>query len=448
MRSHRRSSSTEVTYGIGDEPPGSRPPSDVLSSLPMPPAASNPHDPYAVLRIASFRWFLASLNVMVVAAQVQAVVIGWEIYQLTRDPLSLGLLGLSEVLPYVAVALYAGHVVDRRDRRAISMASLVVLLAAGGVLFAMALLHATPTSVWPFYAVFGVCGLARSFLQTARSALIGEIVPTELLPAAATWRSSMWQSGLVVGPAIGGVMFAAFGARWALGLNLVFGVIALVAMARIRHVPTVVSAARVSVLRNLAEGLRYARGERVILGALTLDLLAVFFGGAVAMLPIFASEILRVGPRGFGVLQAAPGVGAVTMSFLLAHRRPFRYAGPALLGSVTVFGIAMIAFALSRSFLLSVVMLGVSGAADNVSAVIRATLIQVRVPPSMLGRVSSVNAIFIGSSNEAGAFESGVAARMMGVVPSVLFGGMMTLLTVGLVAWRVREVRELREIRS
>lgn len=418
-------------------------PSALVTSHPMPSPASSRHDPYAVFRLVPFRWFTISLATMTIAAQVQAVVVGWEIYHLTRDPLSLGLLGLSEVVPFVAVALYAGHVVDRRDRRDVSIAALLALLGAGAALLAMSVVSPTPTRVWPFYVVFGVCGVARSFLQTSRSALIAEIVPRDLLAAAATWRSSMWQGGQVIGPAIGGVMFGAFGATWALGLNLAFGLLALGAMFRIRHVPTPVPTDRVSVIRNLVEGLRYVRSERVILGAITLDLLAVFFGGAVAMLPIFASEILGVGPQGFGILQAAPGLGAVAMAFTLAHRPPLRHAGPALLGSVTIFGFAMIAFALSKWFLLSVAMLVVSGAADNISAVIRATLIQVRVPPHMLGRVSSVNAIFIGSSNELGAFESGVAARLMGVVPSVLFGGTMTLLTVAVVAWGVPEVRRL-----
>jgi MFS family permease len=405
------------------------------------------HDPYAVFRAPAFRWFVASLLAMVIAAQVQAVVIGWEIYQRTRDPLALGLLGLSEVVPYVGVALYAGHVVDRRDRRLVSAIALAVLLAAGVVLFGMSVVAPVPTRVWPFYAVFAACGLARSFLQTARSALVAEVVPRPLYPNAATWRSSTWQAGLVAGPALGGILVATVGARLALGINLAFGVVALGAMLRIRHVPTPVSVTSVPVLRTLAEGLRYVRAERVILGALTLDLLAVLFGGAIALLPIFASEILGAGPRGFGALQAAPGVGAVAMAFVLAHRRPFRRAGPALLAAVATFGVAMIAFALSRSLALSLVLLVVSGAADNVSAVIRATLIQVRVPPAMLGRVSSVNAIFIGSSNELGAFESGVAARLMGVVPSVIFGGSMALLTVAMVAWRLPEVRRLGGIR-
>jgi MFS family permease len=410
----------------------------------MQPDASVPeHQPYAAFRFAPFRWFVVSLLAMVMAAQVQLVVVGWEIYQLTQDPLSLGLLGLSEVVPYLAVALYAGHVVDRRDRRLVSLASLVVLLGASVALFAMAMAEPVPTRVWPFYVVFGACGLARSFLQVARSALVAEVVPRSLFQNAATWRSSTWQAGTVAGPALGGILFAAFGARWTLGINLAFGLVALGAMLALRHQPTPVAGGRVSVLRNLVDGLRYVRGQRVILGALTLDLLAVFFGGVVAILPIFASDILRVGADGFGALQAAPGAGAVLMAFVLAHRRPFRSAGPVLLASVTIFGFCILGFAMSRSFALSILLLAISGAADNVSAVIRSTLIQVRVPPEMLGRVSSVNAIFIGSSNELGYFESGVAARLLGAVPSALFGGAMTLLTVVLIAWRVPDVRRL-----
>ena len=374
------------------------------------------HDPYAVFRHVSFRWFVVSILSMVMAAQVQLVVVGWEIYQLTQDPLSLGLLGLSEVVPFLAVALYAGHVVDRHDRRLVSLLSLVVLLGAALALFVMALVTPVPSRIWPFYVVFGACGVARSFLQVARSALVAEIVPQELYPNAATWRSSTWQAGSVAGPALGGVLFGAFGAQWALAINLVFVIVALSAMAVVRHRPTAVSRVPVPVVRNLVEGLRYVRRQRVILGAITLDLLAVFFGGVVAVLPIFATDILRVGADGFGALQAAPGAGAVLMAFVLAHRRPFRNAGPALLASVVVFGLCILGFALSRSFAWSLLLLAISGAADNVSAVIRSTLIQLTVPAEMLGRVSSVNAMFIGSSNELGYFESGVVARLMGAV--------------------------------
>jgi MFS family permease len=404
------------------------------------------HDPYAVFRIASFRWFVVSLLAMVMAAQVQLVVVGWEIYQLTQDALSLGLLGLSEVVPYLAVALYAGHVVDRRNRKTISLISLTVLLGAALALFIMAMVQPVPTRAWPFYIVFGACGLARSFLQVARSALIAEVVPRELFVNAATWRSSTWQGGTVAGPALGGLMFAALGPRWTLGINLLFGVVALGAMIMVRHAPTPFTGGTVPVIRNLVEGLRYVRRQRVILGALTLDLLAVFFGGVVAILPIFASDILNVGADGFGALQAAPGAGAVLMAFVIAHQPPIRRAGPVLLTSVTIFGFCILGFALSRSFVLSLLLLAISGAADNVSAVIRSTLIQVKVPPEMLGRVSSVNAIFIGSSNELGYFESGVAARLLGAVPSALFGGTMTLLTVALIAWRVPDVRRLGSI--
>lgn len=409
-----------------------------------PPSAA--HDPYAVFRVASFRWFVVSLLAMVMAAQVQLVVVGWEIYQLTQDPLSLGLLGLSEVIPYLSVALYAGHVVDSKDRRRVSLVALSVLFVAALALFIMALREPVPTRAWPFYVVFGACGVARCFLQIARSALVSEVVPRELFTNAATWRSSTWQAGTVAGPALGGLLFAAFGARWTLGINLAFSVVALGAMLALRHQPTAVVKGSVSVIRNLVEGLRYVRGQRVILGALTLDLLAVFFGGVVAILPIFASDILKVGADGFGTLQAAPGAGAVLMAFIIAHRPPFKRAGPVLLASVTVFGFAILAFALSRSYVLSLLLLAISGAADNISAVIRSTLIQVKVPPGMLGRVSSVNAIFIGSSNELGYFESGVAARLLGAVPSALFGATMTLLTVAVIAWRVPDVRKLGTI--
>ena len=412
----------------------------------MPTPRLPAHDPYAVFRIASFRWFVVSLLAMVMAAQVQLVVVGWEIYQLTQDALSIGLLGLSEVIPYLAVALYAGHVVDRSNRKTVSIMALVVLMGASLALFLMAMAQPVPTKAWPFYVVFGACGLARSFLQVARSALVAEVVPRELYTNAATWRSSTWQAGTVAGPALGGVMFAAFGPRWTLGINLVFGVVALGALSLVRHAPTPFTGGTVSVVQNLVEGLRYVRRQRVILGALTLDLLAVFFGGVVAILPIFASDILKVGADGFGALQAAPGAGAVLMAFIIAHRPPFRRAGPLLLACVTIFGFCILGFALSRSFVLSVLLLAISGAADNVSAVIRSTLIQVKVPPEMLGRVSSVNAIFIGSSNELGYFESGVAARLLGAVPSALFGGAMTLLTVALIAWRVPDVRRLGAI--
>ncbi len=383
---------------------------------------------------------------MTVGTQVQAVVVGWQVYQITHDPFALGLIGLAEVVPYVSVALFAGYLVDRNDRRAVSLAALGILVVAGIALFAINLPDGPPRQVWPYYLVIATCGVARSFLQTSRSALIAEIVPREHFTNAATWRSSTWQLGTVLGPALGGLLFGAFGARVAFGVNILITGSALGAMTLLHHTPTPIAMRAASLRRNLADGVRFVLRERVILGAITLDLLAVFFGGAVAMLPVYASDILRVGPQGLGVLQAAPGMGAVVMAVYIAHRRPFQHAGPTLLAAVAVFGIAMVSFAVSKTFIFSVAMLALSGAADNISAVIRSTLLQVLVPAEMLGRVSAVNAMFIGSSNELGAFESGVAARLFGVVPSVLIGGTMTLVTVAVISWKVREVRTLGEI--
>lgn len=416
--------------------------------VPAPTAAPDPsrHDPYAALAVPAFRRFVTSLLTMTMATQVQAVVVGWLVYQATRDPLALGLIGLAEVIPYVTVALLAGYVVDRSDRRQVSVVSLAVLVLASVALLAFSLVSSSPTRVWPYYAVIAVCGVARSFLQSSRSALVSEIVPRAVFANAATWRSSTWQLGTVLGPALGGLLFAAVGARVTFALNVCLNVAALSAMLAVRHTPTRLAVGADSIRKTLADGLRYVTAQRVILAALTLDMLAVLFGGAVALMPVFASEILHVGPRGLGVLQASPGVGAVLMAFTVAHRPPFERAGRALLVAVAVFGLAIIGFALSRSFPLSVALLVLSGAADNVSAVIRATLIQVLVPPDMLGRVSAVNAIFIGSSNELGAFESGVAARLFGTVTSVVLGGVMTLCVVATTAWKVPALRQMRRI--
>lgn len=403
-------------------------------------------DPYAALRVRPFQWFIVSMLSMTMVVQVQNVVLGWTVYQITRDPLALGLIGLAEVIPYVTVALFAGYVVDRVDRRRVSLVALSVLFTGSVALFGYAVATPEPTRVWPYYAVIAVCGLARAFLQVARSALVSEIVPRELFTNAATWRSSTWQLGLVLGPALGGLLLGWLGMRATLGVTVVLAIVSFSAMAAIRHRPTPLDLGKASVLENLAEGLRFLRVNRVILAALTLDLVAVLFGGAVALMPVFASDILHVGPRGMGLLQGAPGAGAVLMALYLAHRRPFRRAGRTLLVAVAVFGVCIIGFGFSRHFGVSLALLFVSGAADNISAVIRSTMIQVLVPPAMLGRISAVNAIFIGSSNELGAFESGVAARLLGAVPAVVLGGIVALGTVGVTAWKVPVLRTLGAI--
>jgi MFS family permease len=409
------------------------------------------HDSYAALRFPDFRRFIASVVTLTVATQIQAVVVGWQIYAVTKDPLSLGLVGLAEAVPFIAIALFAGHLADRTNRRRVVALATVAMLVCAAALLAFTLVPATLARgrVWPVYTVIFASGVARSFLQPARQALGAELVPRELYPNAVAWRSSVWQFAAVVGPALGGLLYGFGDAAVAYGVDMALVAVALGAIVRLGRVqlpsvpiPTAVAADQ-SIGESLGAGIRFVRSEPVLLTALTLDLFSVFFGGATALLPIFAADILLVGPEGLGVLRAAPSVGAVVMSLVLAHSPPLRRSGAVLLVNVALFGLAMIGFGLSRGFLLSTVLLVISGAVDMVSVVIRSTLLQVSTPPELLGRVSSVNQIFIGSSNEIGAFESGVAARLLGTVPSVVFGGLMTLLVVGVTAWQVPELRKL-----
>jgi MFS family permease len=403
------------------------------------------HDSYASLRVPNYRWFVLSLLAVTVATQVQGVVVAWQIYAITKDPLSLGLIGLAEALPFVSLALYAGHLADRLDRQRIMLLALLVLLGC-----ALALLGFTVgrgSAIWPYYAVIFMSGVARSFLMPSRTALAAELVPRELYANAVAWRSSSWQFAAVVGPAAGGLLYGFSGPAVAYGVDAALVALAVGALLRLRHGRRAVTPGGASVRHSLGEAIRWVRSQPIILGAMTLDLFSVLFGGATALLPIFAADILRVGPEGLGLLRAAPAAGAVTMSLLLAHGRPMTRAGRALLVAVALFGACMIGFGLSRSFVLSIGLLTASGMVDTVSVVVRSTLLQVLTPEALLGRVAAVNAIFIGSSNEIGEFESGVAARLLGAARSVVLGGMATLGVVGLTAWRVPELRRLRELR-
>jgi len=405
-------------------------------------------DPYAPLRFAAFRWLVVSLLPATLAQQIQAVVVGWQIYALTRDPLALGLIGLSEALPFIGIALFAGHVADRIDRRRISIASLSVMLICAVALFMLSFHLTRGSAVWPIYLVIAVSGVARSFLTPSRAALAAELVPRELFPRAAAWRSAAWQLAAVLGPALGGLLYGFGSARVAYSVAAALHLIALLCLARVNRTVVPVEIDHDSVWESLGVGIRFVMHQPIVLGAMALDMFSVLFGGAVALLPIFASEILHVGPEGLGIMQAAPAAGAVAMSLVLTHRPPIRRAGRALFIAVAGFGLSIIGFGLSRSFPLSVALLAASGLCDMVSVVIRSTLLQVFTPPNLLGRVTAVNSIFIGSSNEIGAFESGVAAKLLGTVPSVLFGGAMTLIIVGITSWRVPQLRRLREIGS
>jgi len=413
-------------------------------------AADTPHDPYAALRIPNYRRYIFSLLALTLAVQVQGVVVAWQMYDLTHDPLSLGLIGLAEALPFIGSALFAGHVADRHDRRRLTLASIGVLVLCSLALLALTLRPhpVAAEQVRLMYGVIFVSGFARSFLQPARTALGAELIPRALYASAVTWRSLVWQIAAVAGPALGGLLYGFSGATSAYSLDVVLITTALVSFALIRHVSPVRARGTESMAESLASGVRFVWAQPVILGALTLDLFSVLFGGAVALLPVFAAEILHVGPQGLGLLRAAPAVGAVLVSLSLAHRRPFRRAGPTLLWAVALFGLAMIGFGLSRNVYLSVFFLAFSGAVDMVSVVVRSTLLQVFTPEYLLGRVSSVNAIFIGSSNEIGAIESGVTAKLLGTATSVVVGGVLTVAVVALTALRLPPLRRLRTIEA
>jgi MFS family permease len=428
--------------------------SQVPTPLPGASVGAAPLDPYAPLRVAGFRWFVASVLAMALGAQIQGLVVAWQMYALTHDPLALGMVGLAEAAPFIGLALYAGHVADAHDRRRVALAALLVLFACAaalGVVSFLVLGRAAPRAFIRFsvYAVIAVCGVARSFLLPARNALAAEVVPRALYARAVAWRTGVWQVAAVTGPAVGGVLYAWVGPTVSYGVAGLLMLAAFGAMTRIRASPRPARVgAPTPVLASVREGLVFLTRRPLFLGAMTLDLLAVLFGGAVAILPIFAEQILHAGPEGLGALRGAPAIGAVLMSAALALGGPPRRAGRTFLEAVALFGLCMIAFALSRWFWLSLVLLAASGAADMLSIYFRSTLIQVRVPPEMLGRVSAVNQIFIGSSNEIGGFESGLAARLMGAVPSVVMGGLVTVGVTAAIAWRVPELRRMDKIEA
>ena len=410
--------------------------------------SSPPAGPYAALQHPNFRRYIVGLFAFTMAVQIQGTIVGWQIYELTRDKLALGLIGLAEALPFISFALYAGHVADRHDRRRIALAALTVLVCCSVALLVLPLLlPGSPRRVTPLiYAVIVISGVARSFLMPARQALGQELVPRALFHNAVTWRSGSWQLASVVGPAVGGVLYAVGGTTVAYSGDVLLVLVGLASIASIRHRSVIDREHTKAVGESLKGGIRFVFGEPILLGALSLDLFSVFFGGAVALLPVFAADILHVGPKGLGLLRAAPAIGAVLTSFAIVYRPPFERAGRTLFIAVAAFGLFTIGFGLSTSFWLSVALLTLGGAADMVSVSIRSTLLQTLTPPHLFGRVSAVNSVFVGSSNEIGMFESGVTAKLFGTVPSVVLGGVATLVVVAVTCARNRPLRTLRRI--
>ena len=388
---------------------------------------------FAVVRVKNFRLYLLYRVFMTMAALMQSVIVGWQIYDLTHDVLWLGFIGLVEVIPQVTVSLFAGHYSDIWDRqKIIKYTSLLLILGA-----VILLIYSTDTAyfsgkfgIYPLFISIFLTGLARGILSPAQVALMGQLIPRKLYANAATWNSANWQMAAVMGPAIGGMVYGFLGIIPAYSLVLGLYSFSFFMLLFIKIEKHEVAKTDEGVFSRIRSGVTFVFKTPELLGAFTLDMFAVLFGGAVAMLPVFASDILLIGPQGLGLLRACPAIGATLMAVILMFQPPMKDTGKVLFISVMGFGLCMIFFALSKNFMLSGLLLIMSGAFDNVSVVIRGTILQLFTPDDMRGRVASVNSIFIGSSNELGAFESGVTAKIMGLVPSVVFGGFMTLIVV------------------
>ena len=392
-------------------------------------------DPYSALRFPEFRAYVGMRFFLTFAYQIQAVIIGWHMYQLTKDPLSLGLIGLTEAIPAITISLYGGYLADKSDKKkllawvisAMTICSAVLLLVTSPVMAGYLSKHAIIATI--YLMILGI-GIARGFFSPTAFSLMAQIVPKEHLTNSSTWNSSSWQIGTIVGPAIGGLLYGFSGVTTCFIAVFIFMMVALLCTLLISNKPAQFISQQ-PIFDSLKEGIHFVFKSRMLLGALSLDLFSVFFGGAVALMPIFANDILKVGPEGLGLLRAAPAVGAVLAMLLMTRFSPMNKPWRNLLLAVTGFGITIICFGLSRNFYLSLVILFFEGAFDSVSVIIRSTILQILTPDEMRGRVAAVNSMFIGSSNEIGAFESGLTARLMGAIPSVLFGGTMTLCVVG-----------------
>tara|TARA_B110000444_G_scaffold112092_1_gene105738 strand:+ start:29 stop:1291 length:1263 start_codon:yes stop_codon:yes gene_type:complete len=392
-------------------------------------------DPYAALRFKEFNIFLILRFILVFGWSMQFIIIEWQVYTLTKDPLSLGIIGLMEIIPAFSMALFAGHIVDQNEKRNLLLKciGLFSLISLGLFLLTSPSLEkawSAKTTLYTIYAFVFMGGLLRAFFGPTIFSLVALIVPKKAYPNAATWNSSTWQMASVLGPAFAGFTINWLGVHWS--LCIVFGLVILsfILLFGISKKPILNPKIGEPVMQSLKEGVRFVFKTKAILGALSLDMVAVLFGGAVALLPIFAQDILEVGSEGFGMLRAAPAVGAFMTMLITAYIPISKNAGLKLLVAIFGFGLSIIVFGLSSVFWISVVALFFSGVTDGVSMVIRQTILQLKTPDHMRGRVSSVNSMFVGSSNELGAFESGVTAKLMGTVTAVVFGGTMTLITV------------------
>lgn len=395
-------------------------------------------DAYAALRVPAFRWFLSMRMMTTLAIQIMSVAVQYFVYELTSNPLMLGLIGLAEAIPAIAISLYAGHIADKSNRRNILAGCISLLLLCAFALSWFAHMR----DVWPketvltgVYVVIFCTGITRGFFSPTYFSFMPQLVDRKILPNAISWNSSTWEIASISGLGLGGLLYGwGHGPETAFNVMTVLLVIGLFFVLNIAPRPVPPADLTEPALTRIKEGLNFTFGNKLLIGSMAIDLLAVLFGGAVAMLPVYAKDILKVGPEGLGALRAAMSIGAISMAFVIAHRPIRQNAGKLMLGCIAGFGGCIIGFGLSTHFWLSFFFLFLAGVFDEVSVFIRASLIQHLTPEHMKGRVSAVTTIFITSSNEIGAFESGLAASLLGTVPSVLFGGITTLV-VAAIAW-------------
>ncbi|PJK01178.1 MFS transporter [Lysobacteraceae bacterium NML91-0213] len=413
------------------------------------PAAADDSSRAAPLRNPGFRRLLAYRICSILSYQVVAVTVGWQVYELTRNPWMLGLIGLAELLPYFCVAPFAGYLVDHLPRRRLGMAA-GLGLALTPVLLALLTLGVLDAGVWAIYAAVVLTGMVRAFLGPVYNALFARVLPRAQFVRGASLGSIVFQSALVLGPAIGGVLVGWSGTASAYGVAAVLALGVVVALAGMQVTEPAPVLQRAPIFSSIAEGARFVFGHQILLGALALDMFAVLFGGAISLAPAFIHDILDYGPEGLGILRGAPALGAVAVGVWLARNPIQRNAGRILLLAVACFGLCIIGFGLSRVFWLSAFFLLLSGVCDGVSVVMRSTILQLATPDEMRGRVSSINGLFVGSSNELGAFYAGSMARLLGLVPAVVLGGCVTISIALAAAWRAPRLRrlDLRELQA
>jgi len=393
------------------------------------------YDPYAALKFKEFNFFLIIRFLLVLGWSMQFIIIEWEVYNLTKDPLSLGLIGLVEIIPAISMALFAGHIVDQNEKKKLLVYAIIafLLVSFGFFIITSDYIYSNYSSkniLIGIYALVFLGGFVRAFFGPIIFSLVALIVTKKVYPNAASWSSSTWQLAAVFGPALAGFSIALIGVNASMGFVLISVFIALGLTFFISKKPILNPKIGEPIFDSLKEGLSFVFKTKAILVAITLDMVAVLFGGAIALLPIYAQDILNVGSQGFGMLRAAPAVGALIIMFTSAYIPVTKNAGKKLLFAIFCFGISIIIFGISSIFLISLFALFVYGLADGISMIIRQTILQLKTPNEVRGRVASVNSIFVGSSNELGAFESGLTAKLMGTVPAVVFGGIMTILSV------------------